>query len=66
MNLKFAGFLGRVFLVNTAAGIGAATGVIGTFVAASTIAKKVTGKSVLEKIVGTIDEQDKKAEEAAK
>jgi hypothetical protein len=35
--LKFAGFLGRVFLVNTAAGVGAATGVVGTFVLATKV-----------------------------
>ena len=38
-SLKFAGFLGRVFLVNTAAGVGAATGVIGAFVLATKLMK---------------------------
>lgn len=38
-SLKFAGFLGRVFLVNTAAGIGATTGIIGTAVLAAKFMK---------------------------
>lgn len=38
-SLKFAGFLGRVFLVNTAAGVGAATGIIGTAVLAAKFAR---------------------------
>jgi len=44
--LKFAGFLGRVFLVNTAAGLGAATGVIGTFVLATKLMQPQLQKAV--------------------
>jgi hypothetical protein len=61
--LKFAGFLGRVFLVNTAAGVGAMTGVGLTAVAMTKVAKKITGKSLLETLFGAIEEQEKKAEE---
>ncbi|QZE10605.1 membrane protein [Streptomyces phage Bilo] len=53
--LKFAGFLGRVFLVNTAAGVGAMTGVVLVGVAAAKIAKKVSGKTFTQSVVEAVD-----------
>jgi len=56
--LKFASFLGRVFLVNTAAGIGAMTGVGLVAVSMAKIAKKVSGKSLTQNLVEAIDNLD--------